>query len=201
MISVSGGLLTLSAHDTGNRSGCPHGFWLNGAVSTAQAATPYTPTSGVVAARVKFQAAHGAHGAFWLQKIGPNGTEIDTAEYFGDGRSDGGLSNGVYLMTGPTTHVRDGGMIKNSRALFSRGKTPSNSWHVYSVQWSPSGYVFRLDGIPTFTTNKYVSASPEELVLSLATSDWELPAIIRGSTPRIQVDWVRGWSNDAGTGN
>ncbi len=94
---------------------------------------------GVFAARIKFESGHGAHGAFWLQKTGSTGTEIDVAEYFGDGRSDGGLSNGVYLMTGPSAHVRSGGMIKNSQALLGRGKTPSNSWHVYSVQWGPTG--------------------------------------------------------------
>ena len=193
MIGVANGFLTLSAQDTGTTSGCPHGFWKNGIIGTAHATTPYTPVRGVFAARVRFQGAHGAHGAFWMQKTTPNGSEIDVAEYFGDHRSDGGLSNGVYMMTSPTTHVRSGGMIKNSQALLGKGKTPSNSWHVYSVEWTSTGYTFRLDGVPTFVTKQYVSQWPEELVLSLATSDWELPAITRGSTPSMQVDWVRGW--------
>ena len=45
---------------------------------------------------MKFQSGRGQHGSFWMQRAAPNSAEIDVAEYFGDGRADGGISNFVH---------------------------------------------------------------------------------------------------------
>jgi hypothetical protein len=86
------------------------------------------------------------------------------------------------------------GGAQNIRRLLPPGQTPSNSWHVYSVEWDPSGYIFRLDGYPTLVTSEpFVATSPEGVILSLLTSDWELPAL-KDPTSAMYVDWVRVWS-------
>jgi hypothetical protein len=150
---------------------------------------------GYYAARVLFQKAAGSHGSFWMQAAGAdaaNGVEIDVAEYFGDGRTDGGLSHFVHATTGSST-ATSGGIQTTAKSALGPGRTPSNGWHVYSVQWSPAGYVFRVDGIPTFsTTQPRVASGTEELVLSLLTSDYELKAM-KSSSTSMSVDWVHTW--------
>jgi beta-glucanase (GH16 family) len=83
---------------------------------------------------------------------------------------------------------------RNIRGVLSAGHTPSNGWHVYSVDWTPTSYTFRVDGIATLVWTKppYVSSMPEEIVLSLLTSDWELSKDTR-ATSKMYVDWVRAW--------
>lgn len=172
---------------------CPYGFWHNGMIGTGNASTPYTPTYGIYAARVKFQSVLGAHGSFWMQTMSVNGAEIDVAEYFGDGRSDGGLASFVHAEATGSSAQSSGGIQPSVKTVLGKGNSPSNGWHVYSVQWSPSGYTFRIDGVPTFATNKpLVSSSPSELILSLLTSDYELRYML-GSSATMLVDWVRGW--------
>jgi hypothetical protein len=172
---------------------CPYGFWHNGMIGTGSSSTPYTPTYGIYAARVKFQSALGSHGSFWMQSTGANGAEIDVAEYFGNGRSDGGLASFVHATPTGSTAQTSGGILRSAMTILGRGNTPSNGWHVYSVQWSPSGYTFRIDGVPTFSTNKpLVSSSPSELILSLLTSDYEL-RYMKSTSASMMVDWVRGW--------
>lgn len=190
--SYANGVATLravkqSTNPKGTRA-CPYGFWHNGMIGTGGAPQPYTNTYGIYAARVKFQKNPGSHGSFWLQAMGANGAEIDTAEYFGDGRSDGGLSSFVH-----TAAKSSGGVLRSVKTILGAGQTPSNGWHVYSVQWSLSGYTFRVDGVTTFTTNKpLVSKSSSEMVLSLLTSDYEL-RYMKSSSTSMLVDWVRAW--------
>jgi hypothetical protein len=195
--SYAGGVATIRAvkqpTNPKGTSACPYGFWHNGMIGTGRAAMPYTPTYGIYAARVKFQSVLGSHGSFWMQAMDANGAEIDVAEYFGDGRPDGGLSSFVHAAATGSTATSSGGILASAKTILGKGSTPSNGWHVYSVQWSPAGYTFRIDGVPSFSTNKpLVSSSPSELVLSLLTSDYEL-RYMKGSSATMLVDWVRGW--------
>ena len=50
---------------------------------------------------------------------------------------------------------------------------------MFSVEWSPGGYVFRIDGRETWRTSAGVSRRPEYLILSLLSSDYELPGLGR----------------------
>ena len=47
-------------------------------------------------------------------------------------------------------------------------------YHVFSVEWSPLGYIFRIDGQETGRINKGVSGVAEYPILSLLSSDYEL---------------------------
>jgi hypothetical protein len=194
MVRVGGGVATLRIARTAapKSKACPYGVFKNAMIGTAEATPGFSGTYGFYAARMKFQSGQGQHGAFWLQGSGATGAEVDVAEYFGDGRPDGGFGNYVHY-TDRNGTLHSAGGVRPVKALLGAGHTPANGWHVYSVEWSPSGYVFRLDGTPTYSTNKPIVASAKEgMILSLLSSDWELGAL-RSTASSVQVDWVRAW--------
>jgi glycosyl hydrolase family 16 len=213
-VAVSGGRLHLRVIKLARLAGattknCPRGFFANGHISTVNDGTDssntaigggFTTKYGVLSARLKFPRSPGQHGSFWSQGLtngatgNPrlDGAEIDTAEYYGDGRRDGGLSHLIHWHTA-TGALRSSGGVVNADRLLPRGKEWSSAMHVYSVQWSPSGYVFRVDGHETFRTTKGVSGVPQFLILSLLTSDWELSRL-KAPYGQMDVDWVRVWT-------
>jgi len=196
-VTVKNGAAVLGVKKVATPAGlsCPYGFWHNAMIGTAVASNPFTTTNGIFAARVRFQAGAGMHGSFWLQGPKATGAEIDVAEYFGDGRTDGGLSNYVHY-TNANGALSSSGGIHQVKSILGAGRTPSNSWHVYSVEWSRAGYIFRMDGIPVFSTNKpFVATAAEGMILSLLTSDWELSRL-KNPSSTMQVDWVRAWHRD-----
>lgn len=179
---------------------CPKGQFGNALV---QADNPqHRLKYGFAAARVKFSPVRGQHSAFWLDVpdyagITPGdagtGAEIDVAEYFGDDRPKGGLASFVHSMKKDGTWESVGGEFK-SRQLLPKKKEWSQGWHVYSVEWSPSGYIFRVDGAVTMKTSKSVSHIPEKVVLSSLTSMWEISALKVNQLPSVtKYDWVRVW--------
>jgi beta-glucanase (GH16 family) len=164
---------------------------------------------GVFAARIKYESGGGQHGSFWMlparggQPGDPAtvGTEIDVSEYFGDGRADGGLQNKVYWNNPgdtPGQNLQNTGYLgPATKAILGKGNTPSNGYHVYSVEWTPTEYIFRLDGVETFRTSQGVSQQPEYLLLSLLSSDWEHEKLDPSSLPSaMKVDWVRVWQQN-----
>ena len=164
---------------------------------------------GMAAARIKFQSNRGQHSAFWLQvpdgQVSANppstGVEIDIAEYFGDGRGKGGLASYVHWLDKRKKDVSIGGegaIYKKTKKLLPRNKEWSDGWHVYSVEWTPSRYIFRVDGHVTLTTKRGISNTPEMVVLSAMSSDWETPAMNARRFPTTtKYDWVRVWGNPA----
>jgi beta-glucanase (GH16 family) len=201
MFSVADGVgtLTIQRQNTNTSpagASCPSGFWRTAVVGTALGSPAFTQQYGMFAARIKFQSALGADGAFWLQGLGEQSAEVDT-EYFGDGRPDGGLYNFVHA-AGGSTLASSGGPQPGYKPILGSGKTPSNGYHVYSVQWTPSGYIFRVDGVAIFSTNKpRVASVPEELMLSLVTSSYNVGYLTKANrtSAAMQVDWVRTWTS------
>lgn len=192
-VTVASGIAQLSVRRTATRDArCPYGVWDNAAIE-AQPDSTFDSTYGTYAARIKFNSSQGMHGAFWLQGDNPDtGTEIDVAEYFGDGRTDGGLTSYVHYAPTGGTATKSGGARAYS-SILGAGRRPSSGWHVYSVDWSPSGYVFRLDGTPVLSTSlPHVATSPEVMILSLLTSDYELKQM-KDPASTMSVDWVRVW--------
>ena len=81
-----------------------------------------------------------------------------------------------------------------SRALSGRTDSWWSRYHVFSVRWTRTGYIFRIDGIETWRHSAHVSRQRQFLILSLLTSDWELPRLDRSTLPTsMKVDWVRAW--------
>jgi beta-glucanase (GH16 family) len=212
-VQVSGGVVRLSViRDPARSDLCTayrangdvigdFSYRLNGHISTAGR---QELTYGVAAARVRFQQPPGQHGAFWMQPSAPvpgatnpadGGAEIDVAEWFGSGLNSGGLSSTVYYPTS-TGQVKAGGWIADPSSYLT-GKNDSwwSAYHVFSVEWTPEAYVFRIDGRETWRTSDGVSQRPEYLILSLLSSDYELPTL--GGEDRLPqhlyVDWVQFW--------
>ncbi len=212
-VRVGGGVLRLSVlADTARASekcqpvdaeGEPVGdstyAWrLNGHVSTQSS---YDFLYGVAAARMKFPRGRGQHASFWMQPRGlledrptPWGAEIDVIEWFGSAGGRERLSTTVHRRTddgrGLSTY---GGPISDpDRFLRNRSDRWWRAYHVFSVEWTPREYVFRIDGKVTLRTSQGVSDHPEFLILSMLSSDYELPW--SQSLPQHAfVDWVQVW--------
>lgn len=183
----------------GKRQAMP--YLRNSQISTAR---KFDFKYGYAAARVKAQRSRGMHSAFWsnpLYGMQPKGrgkgTEIDVMEYFG--QRDSGREQGI----GTQLHrMSKGGQWRSHGSTFAHSATlkgPQQFWdnyHVYSVEWTPKRYIFRIDGREYFRSNRYVSKAPQYLILSMLTSDWEMPALYKPGNSlnsKAKVDWVRVW--------
>jgi beta-glucanase (GH16 family) len=168
-------------------------YYLNGHIGTQ---TAYSFRYGVAAGRVKFQEPRGMHGAFWLQDSGEAdgaiGAEIDVVEFFGRGYSDGGIASFIY----PSEGEEVGGTQPDaSAALQSKSDAWWSRYHVFSVEWTPDRYVFRIDGHETLRTKRGVADRKAFVILSLLTSDWEMSKLPEAGTGEMSVDWVRVWQD------
>lgn len=170
-------------------------YRLNGHIGTEGT---YAFTYGFAAARIKTQAARGQHAAFWMQAVGGQGTggpkkggaEIDIIEYFGDDHPEGGLTSFTYFLDKQGKKQTVGGWLPNADEL---GDDWAEKYHVFSVEWTPKEYVFRIDGKVTQRLKGETSGRPEFLILSLLSSDYELPRF-NGELPEtMEVDWARVW--------
>ena len=205
----AGGVLVLTASDTARG---PVSAWI-----TTQ--PTYRRAGGYFEARIQPQAASGLRGAFWMlsASIGqppgrPSiaGGEIDILSYDGDAEGDRALSQGVYWESYEDTPVvrtnASGQIRKLSNAppqrvsatlvdLASAGVTnapASAGYHIFSLLWTETEYVFHVDGRETFRTTQGVSQAPHFLCLSL------LPPPGAGGRSRaanlpasMRVDYVR----------
>lgn len=199
---VVDGVLRLSVLDDPDAGTCDafedevHDYRLNGHVGTEG---NYDFTYGVAAARVRFHSERGQHGSFWMQAPdghkagGPEegGAEIDVIEYFGDGHPEGGLTSFTYWFDDEGELVKQGGWIEDADQY---GGDWAEEFHVFSVEWTPEEYIFRIDGKISQRLEGPTSGTPEFLVLSLLSSDYEL----KHSTelPQVmEVDWVQVWED------
>lgn len=196
-VSVHGGVASFKVLKDPEKPG----YWLNGHVGTQNS---YTFTYGWAAARVRFQRFNGSHSAFWLQSPNgyvPNTMETDVAEYHGSDNPNNtrgtSLAYQNYTNWSGTGMRKDGGILNDVEVL---GKTDRwwNSYHVYSVRWLPPtnskpaevrGFV---DDKRVYTLNVQVSTTPEFLVLSMLTRDYEIAQMHTGrmDTYSMDVDWV-----------
>jgi len=157
---------------------------------------------GVTSARIRFPRPEGQHGSFWFQshidggKPNPtdSGSEIDVVEYFGD-RDDDRLASFIYYPTEGGS-VKEGDWIEEaSRFLAGKDDDWWKAFHVFTLEWTPEEYVIRIDGQEAWRTDQGVSQQAEFIVLSLLSSDYELPKLKdEDNLPQgMAVDWVRAW--------
>lgn len=155
---------------------------------------------GYAAARMKVQQAKGMHSAFWLQPHdiphGPPalGTEIDVMEFFGDtGRRSNGIASFVHWYE-YGEHQQSGRMVPESGDFRVEGQQWWDNFHVFSVEWTPEAYIFRVDGREFHRETVAVSQAPEYLLLSMLTGDYEYKNLTPDEWGQTaQVDWVRVW--------
>jgi hypothetical protein len=161
---------------------------------------------GVLAARIKFQEKQGQHGSLWMQPAisesttdsAKGGAEIDVIEYFGDGVKNGGLASFVYKLT-PDGPEKVGGQLPDpDQYLAGQDDSWFDQYHVFSVEWTPDEYIFRIDGQETYRTSEGISHQPEYPILSLLSSDYELQHLggDENLPQTMNVDWLRFWQAD-----
>jgi beta-glucanase (GH16 family) len=197
-----------TATDQGDNVLGDYAYRLNGHISTQhQVDFLY----GVAAARMKFQRDPGAHTAFWLQPRGlldtgptPWGAEIDVVEWYGAKNGRSRLSSTVHAPLPSGAKVSFGGPVsKPDQFLLTRSDSWWHRFHVFSVEWTPTEYVFRISGHEVWRTDQGISHDPEFLILSMLSSDFELaePANVQGRTQTATVDWVKVWQADPSVGS
>ncbi len=170
-------------------------FRLNGHVGTEHV---YGFTYGFAAARIRTQSARGQHSAFWMQAVGgqkaggaaKGGAEIDVMEYFGDDHPEGGLTSFTYSLDEGGKKQTQGGWVPD---LEQYGDNWAEEFHVFSVEWTPDEYVFRIDGKVTHRLEGETSGREEFLILSLNSTDYELPRFNGKLPEKMEVDWARVW--------
>jgi beta-glucanase (GH16 family) len=158
---------------------------------------------GVLAARIKFQEKQGQHGSLWMQPAisesttdsAKGGAEIDVIEYFGDGVKNGGLASFVYKLTQDGPEKVGGQLPDPDQYLAGQDDTWFDDYHVFSVEWTPEEYIFRIDGQETYRTSEGISHQPEYPILSLLSSDYELQHLggDKFLPQTMNVDWLRFW--------
>ena len=208
-VKVSGGKVRLSVIKDRSRKGkCKavkrgkssgrYAYRLNGHISTQNAVSfKY----GFAAARVKMHKRRGQHSSFWLQPQTSRrgtprtaGAEIDVIEYFGDKHPKGGLTSFIHWKRHNKV-VKTGSWLKKPRSFLKNKRDGwSKNYHVFSVEWTPKVYIFRIDGKETWRTRKGVSGQPQYPILSLLASDYELSLMKDKQLPQhMSVDWLRIW--------
>ncbi len=208
-VKVKGGSVRLSVLKDKSRTGtCEaakrgkssgrYAYRLNGHISTQNRVSF---TYGFAAARVKMHKLRGQHSSFWLQPQTSRrgtprtaGAEIDVIEYFGDKHPQGGLTSFIHWKKRNKV-IKTGSWIKHPRSfLKNRRDGWSKNYHVFSVEWTPKTYIFRIDGKETWRTHKGVSGQPQYPILSLLASDYELSLMKDKQLPQhMSVDWLRIW--------
>ena len=156
---------------------------------------------GIVAARIKPQRAKGMHSGFWMLPSGTTyadgnpaaGTEIDVMEFFGEnGRGTETISSSIHYYQAGWNKVSLGDPFPAARRVLARKNDWWDEFHVFSVEWTPTEYVFRIDGREYYRETEAVSQAQQYLVLSNLTSDYELAELTADEmADTAQVDWVR----------
>ena len=114
----------------------------------------------MVAARIKFNPLQGQHASLWMQPTKLNGstdpavqgTEIDIIEWFGKDTPSGGLTSFVYAPSYGGKKIGlggDGWIKKPEQYLMNEKDDWYKRYHVFSVEWTSSAYIFRIDGQET----------------------------------------------------
>jgi len=165
-------------------------------------------TYGTAAARIKMTAGAGLWPAFWLLGAGrwPDTGEIDIMENVGDP-----------AWTNVALH---GPGYSGNTPLVARRPFPApadaTGWHVYSVDWTPDGFVFRVDDDVFYRVSRaevekfgrWAYDTPKFLILNVALGGQYPQSVNKVSSPyaglpqatvdllqadavRVLVDWVR----------
>jgi hypothetical protein len=161
-------------------------------------------------ARIKFPKVNGIMGAFWLMSMtftgegnkGQYGTEIDILESIGN--AQGTWDYALHWGT-PGSHesfFRDfhqpNGLNNGQNLDIYNGE-----FHVFALDWSPSEYVFYINGIvmgrvPNDGGNRFnnlrVNQNPNYLKLSMESAFWDAPLPEDFTSGAIVVDYIRVWN-------
>jgi beta-glucanase (GH16 family) len=207
VLSVADGALTIRPRfRQGFKTAEGHTFdFISGRIDTR---SKVKFTYGTVAARMKLAAGAGLWPAFWALGEGrwPDSGEIDIMENVGDPAWTS------VALHGPG-YFGDTPLVKRAPM---RGRDEALAWHVYAVDWTKDGLVFKVDGRAVYRVTRamverygaWAFDSPKYLILNLALggnypkkvngtitpypglSDAAVRSIRKGEV-QVLVDWVR----------
>ncbi len=147
---------------------------------------------GYYEARCKLQQHEGWWSAFWLQApaIGStpchkqSGVEVDIMECF--------TTNNAVLLN---LHWDGYGKDHKSAASGKRLLNDRNAWHTYGVEWTPTNYVFYIDGKPSWTNSEAVSQTEQFILISTECNGYRSggkPKLPAGApSDAFIIDYVR----------
>ncbi len=197
-VNVGSGNLTLTTHTE-------NGTHYTGFISSKNL---FTATYGYWEARVNFQDSPGMWSAFWMQSptmgtpLGDPataGTEIDIVEHRHVDSTNTDISNKMQVnlhWDGYQAGVEKSagsGNINNPTAAPLEG-----NFHLYAVQWDPTGYKFYIDGTQVWQTTQGLSKRSEYIFLSseVQNNSWAgtIPTggygSLATSTTKMTIDYV-----------
>jgi beta-glucanase (GH16 family) len=207
--TVGDGVLHLGLRPDASRTGqvCDYAWNTTAGQSpyllTSQVATEHTHhfQHGIVAARIKPQRADGMHSALWMLPRETRfvagdpgqGAEIDVMEFWGEkGRRAETIGSFITWYGPGWSTERVGAKFPDARRALGEGREWWQEFHVFSVEWTPEHYVFRVDGREYYRESQAVSQVPQYLVLSMLASDYELDDLDASDLDdTAQVDWVQ----------
>jgi beta-glucanase (GH16 family) len=140
-------------------------------------------------ARMRLQDEEGHWSAFWLQSptIGDPATaggEIDIMEYHSR------WGDGVQF----AYHWDGYGSDHKSRSKKVTSAGLADGFHTFGLLWTPTEYVFYVDGVEKWRSSEAVSHRPQYAILSLEVGTWA-GSIQNAALPDdIEVDYVRWYS-------
>lgn len=184
-LSASGGLV-ITAATGGYKKAC----WYGPCQYTgAKIQTTFAQTYGRFEARIKLPAGKGLWPAFWM---------IPAAETPGQGTSAGEIdiievnNSNPYLLTG----YAHGDNIHKYRAEDVLDMPLSSQYHIYGVDWTPTGITWTIDGHAYGHFSAYPSwpfNRPFIMILDLAVGgQWPGPPTASTVFPaHMLVSWVR----------
>ena len=117
-------------------------------------------------------------------------------EFYGNVGSRARMVSAIHEPTPSGRKIQIGGAVpRPNRFLASRSDSWWRNYHVFSVQWTAREYIFRISGHEVWRTDRGVSHDPEFLILSMLSSDFELPSLAAGQDQgqSASVDWVKVW--------
>ncbi len=145
---------------------------------------------GYFECRVRLQTQIGHWSAFWLQSPtlgepigdpGKAGAEIDVFEYL--------RNRGDKIQH--TLHWDGYGKDHKSAQKIAQVPGLTKGWHTVGFLWTPTHYVFHVDGKETWRTDKGISGRPQYMILSLEVGKWAGDISKADLPDHLYVDYVR----------
>jgi hypothetical protein len=146
---------------------------------------------GVTAARIKFPRSRAVTGQFWLQPGDQGARWVMDAEHEGVVVAETTGTDRDPRLDTSVNRVVDGA-VESSRRVASRTDAPADGrFHVYSVEWTPQGYTFKIDGETIRSVEADGPLPPMTIGLSVLAPGADLPSTRDERT--MYVDWLRVW--------
>jgi lysophospholipase L1-like esterase/beta-glucanase (GH16 family) len=159
----------------------------------------FEATYGYFEARMKVQSQIGHWSAFWLQspdmgkytgEPAKAGAEIDIIEY---------LCNGANRNKAQHTIHWDGyGEDHKSRHAEYTAPDMHSGFHTFGLEWTPTEYIFYVDGKETWRTSEAISRRDEYIILSAEVGKWAGDIAEADLPDAVVFDYVRVYQKPEG---